>query len=111
PALSKYGLRIGAVLPGNWELSESNNEILLIRKEQIRTHGCIGLDVRGLRDADLFKEHVEKVGVDQDYKIRLRFTPKINHEEYTRLKEGNDQIRVSKFTQIANREFFEDEAM
>lgn len=45
PALSKYALRIGAVLPGNWELSESNNEILLIRKEQIRTHGCIGLDV------------------------------------------------------------------
>jgi len=108
---SNYALRIGAVLPGNWELSESNNEILLVRKEQIRIYGCIGLDVRGLRDADLFKEHVEKVGADQDYKIRLRFTPKINHEEYTRLKEGNDQIRVSKFTQIANREFFEDEAM
>ena len=42
---SKYALLIGALLPGNWELSESNNEILLVRKEQIKTHGCIGLDV------------------------------------------------------------------
>ena len=109
--LSNDALRIGAVLPGDWELSESNNEVLLVRKEQIRIYGCIGLDVALLRDADLFKEHVEKHGTNQDYKIRLRFAPKIDQEEYTRLKEVNDQIRVSKSTQIANREFFEDEAM
>lgn len=111
PALSKYALRIGAVLPGNWELSESNNEILLIRKEQIRTHGCIGLDVSILRDADLFKEFVDKYGYDEDYKIRLRFAPKISSEEYVRFKEINDLIRLSKGTQITPREFFEDDAM
>jgi uncharacterized SAM-binding protein YcdF (DUF218 family) len=111
PALSKYALRIGAVLPGNWELSENNNEILLIRKEQIRTHGCIGLDLRVMGDADLFREFVEKYGNDEDYKIRLRFAPKMGYEEYVRRKEINDQIRLSKGTHIENREFFEDDAM
>jgi uncharacterized SAM-binding protein YcdF (DUF218 family) len=108
---TKYALLIGSQLPGNWELSENNNEILLIRKEQIRTHSCIGLDVSVMRDADLFREFVEKYGNDEDYKIRLRFAPKMGYEEYVRQKEINDQIRVSKDTQIENRDFFEDDAM
>jgi uncharacterized SAM-binding protein YcdF (DUF218 family) len=108
---SKYALLIGAVLPGNWELSESNNEILLIRNQPIRTHGCIGLDVSMLGDANRFKEFVDKYGDDQDYKIRLRFAPKMGYEEYVRQKEVNDRIMLSKDTHIANREFFEDKAM
>ena len=108
---SDSALRIGAVLPGKWELSENNNEILLVRKEQIRTHGCMGLDIALLRDADAFKDFVDKSGYDQDYKIRLRFAPKIEYQEYARQKEINNQIRLSKSTQIANREFFEDDAM
>lgn len=108
---SKYALQIGSLLPGNWELSENNNEILLIRKEQIRTYGCIGLDVSMMGDAGLFREFVEKYGNDEDYKIRLRFAPKMGYEEYVRQKEINDQIRVSKDTQIENRDFFEDDAM
>ena len=108
---SDNALRIGAVLPGNWELSENNNEILLVRKQKIRTHSCIGLDLGLYRHPDLFKEYVDKSGYDEAYKIRLRFAPKIETEEYLRLKETNDQIRVNKGTQIANREFFEDRAM
>jgi uncharacterized SAM-binding protein YcdF (DUF218 family) len=108
---SNYALRIGAVLPGDWELSESDNEILLVRKEQIRTHGCIGMDLSVMRDADLFKDFVDKYGDDQDYKIRLRTAPKMGYEEYARQKEINDQIRLSKDTQITPREFYEDEAM
>ena len=108
---SDNALRIGAVLPGNWELSESNNEILLVRKEQIRTHGCMCLDIALLRDADAFKDFVDKYGDDQDYKIRLRFAPKVGYEEYARQKEINNQITLSNSTQIANREFFEDDAM
>jgi uncharacterized SAM-binding protein YcdF (DUF218 family) len=108
---SNYALRIGAVLPGNWELGETNKEILLIRKEQIRTHSCIGLDVSMLDDADLFKAFVDKYGHDEDYKVRLRFAPKMGYEEYARQKKINDGIMLSKDTQIANREFFEDMAM
>ena len=108
---SNYALRIGAVLPGNWDLSESSHEILLARREQIRTHGCIGLDVSVLGDADLFKDYVDKYGYDEHYKIRLRFAPKMGYEEYLRQQEINDQIRLSKGTQIQNREFFEDDAM
>ena len=108
---SVYALRIGAMLPGNWDLTETNNEILLVRKEQIRVHGCIGLDLSLLRDADVFKEFVDKYGDDQDYKIRLRSAPKMSYEEYVKQKEINDQIRVTKSTQITSREFFEDEVM
>jgi uncharacterized SAM-binding protein YcdF (DUF218 family) len=109
--LSNNALRIGAVLPGNWELSESNNEILLVRSQQIRTHGCIGLDISMLGDANRFKEFVDKYGDDQDYKIRLRFAPKMGYEEYLSQKEVNDRIMLSKDTHIENREFFEDKAM
>jgi hypothetical protein len=98
-------------LPGNWELSESNNEILLVRNQQIRTHGCIGLDVSMLGHADLFKEFVDKYGYDEDYKIRLRFAPKMGYEEYIRQKGINDLIRLSKGSHITPREFFEDDAM
>lgn len=108
---SNYALRIGAVLPGNWDLSENNNEIMIVRKEQIRIHGCIGIDLSVTGDADLFKDFVEKYGDDQDYKIRLRSAPKMGYEEYVRQKAINDQIRLSKDTHIENRDFFEDDAM
>lgn len=108
---SNYALRIGAVLPGNWDLSENNNEILLVRNQQIRTHGCIGMDLSVMGDADLFKDFVDKYGYDEDYKIRLRLAPKMGYEEYVSQKEINDQIRLSKGTQITPREFYEDEAM
>jgi hypothetical protein len=84
---------------------------MIARKEQIRIHGCIGLDISLLGDVDAFKDFVDKYGDDQDYKIRLRSAPKMGYEEYVRQKEINDLIRLSKGTQIANREFFEDEAM
>ena len=108
---SNYALRIGAVLPGNWDLSESNNEIVLVRKAQIRSYNCVGMDLALLGNLDLLKEHVDKFGFDEDYKIRLRLAPKMGYEEYLRQKEINDQIRVGKDTDIENREFFEDDSM
>jgi uncharacterized SAM-binding protein YcdF (DUF218 family) len=111
PVHSAYAMRIGAILPGNWDLTENNNEILLVRREQIRSYSCIGLDLSLLKHPDLFKEEVERTGYDEDYKIRLRFTPKISPEEYLRLKEINDRISVNKSTTILTREFYEDDAM
>ena len=108
---SNNALRIGAVLPGDWELMENDKEILLVRKAQIRSYSCVAMDLSLLRDLDRLKEDVDKFGFDEDYKIRLRLAPKMEYDEYVRLKEINDQIRVSKSTQIANREFFEDDAM
>jgi len=108
---SDHALRIGAVLPGNWDLSESDKEILLVRKAQIRSYSCIGMDLALLRDLDLLKEDVDKFGMDEDYKIRLRLAPKMGYEEYVRQTEINDLITLSKDTHITPREFFEDDAM
>jgi uncharacterized SAM-binding protein YcdF (DUF218 family) len=108
---SDYALRIGALLPGNWDLTESSDEILIIRKDPVRGYSCMGIDLALLMHRDLLKEDVEKNGTDQAYKIRLRFAPKIQVQEYARLKEANERIKVSKSTMISNREFFEDDAM
>jgi uncharacterized SAM-binding protein YcdF (DUF218 family) len=108
---SDYALRIGALLPGNWDLTESSNEILIIRKDPVRGYSCMGIDLALLMHRDLLKEDVEKNGTDQAYKIRLRFAPRIQVQEYARLKEANERIKISKSTLISNREFFEDDAM
>ncbi|HEY3040609.1 MAG TPA: ElyC/SanA/YdcF family protein [Pyrinomonadaceae bacterium] len=109
--LSDHAKQIGAVLPGDWELNESDNQILIFRTEPVRAYSCVGIDVALLRYPDLLKEYVEKIGSNQDYKIRLRFAPKVELQEYARLKESNDKIKVTKSTTISNREFYEDDAM
>jgi uncharacterized SAM-binding protein YcdF (DUF218 family) len=38
---SENALRIGAALPGNWELSEGNNQILIFRNERIWIYDCM----------------------------------------------------------------------
>src|SRR5882672_3399105 len=108
---SDYAMRIGAVLPGNWELNESKNEIVLVRNEPVRIYSCVGIDLGLLRHPDLFKNYVGNVGENQDYKIRLRFAPKVELQEYSRLKEANEKIKVTKSTSIPSREFYEDDAL
>jgi hypothetical protein len=106
-----YAMRIESVLPRNWELNESNGEIVLFRKEPITVYGCVGLDVDLLRHPDRMKEFIERYGRKQDYKVRLRMIPKVEFAEYWRLKTANDQITVTKSTMIQNREFYEHDAM
>jgi hypothetical protein len=54
---------------------------------------------------------VERNGVAEDYKIRLRLAPKVSLVEYAQLKNSNSQITVTKRTAIQSREFYEDSAM
>jgi hypothetical protein len=86
-------------------------QIIISRIDPVRTHGCIGLDLSWTKHPEFLREDVEKHGVNQDYKIRLRSAPKVDLVEYTRFKESNSQIIVTKSTFIQNREFFEDGAM
>lgn len=104
-------MRVESVLPRNWSLEESPGQIIISRIDPVRTHGCIGLDLSWTKHPEFLREDVEKHGVNQDYKIRLRSAPKVDLVEYTRFKESNSQIIVTKSTFIQNREFFEDGAM
>lgn len=103
--------RVRSVLLANWSLEEGKDEIVISRKDPVRTHGCIGLDLAWLRHPELLGEHVEKYGVTRDYKIRLRSGPKVDLVEYARLQESNSQIKVTRDTVIQDRDFFEDSAM
>ena len=108
---SDQALRIGVVLPGNWDLYESNDEIMISRHDPVRIYGCVGMDLALLRHPELLKDFVDRTGADLDYKIRLRFGPKMETQEYGRLKESNKKITVTKGTTISNREFYEDDVM
>jgi len=111
PQRSETAKRIEAVLPHNWELSESNDQIIISRREPVTSYGCVGLDVNLFRHLDLWKKHIEANGSRENYKIRLRFAPRMSFEEYARLKEPNNQITVTKSTIIQGRDFYEDDAM
>ena len=104
-------IRIRSVIPANWELQQTNGEIVISRKDLVRTHGCIGLDLSWMRHPELLRQFVEKYGVTRDYKIRLRSGSIVDPLEYARLNESNSQIRVTKSTSIQSREFYEDGAM
>jgi hypothetical protein len=104
-------IRIRSLLPANWDLTQTNGEIVIFRKDSVRTHGCIGLDLSWARHRELLRQFVEKYGDTRDYKIRLRSGSIVDPQEYARLKESNSQIRVTKSTSIQNREFYEDGAM
>ena len=104
-------IRIRSLLPANWELQQTNEEIVISRKDPVRTHGCICLDLSWAKHPELLRQDVEKYGVTRDYKIRLRSGSIVDPVEYARIKESNSQIKVTRDTVIQDREFFEDDAM
>lgn len=108
---SDYAVRIEALLPGNWDLNESNGQIVISRKEAITAYSCVSLDISLINRLDRMKEEIERHGSKEEYKIRLRITPKVEFAEYSRLMTTNEQIRVTKGTVIKNRDFFEHDAM
>jgi hypothetical protein len=108
---SELAMRIGSALPQNWSLEESNGQIMISRKEPITSYGCIGLDLSWTKHPELLQKDVERNGVAEDYKIRLRLAPKVSLVEYAQLKNSNSQITVTKRTGIQSREFYEDSAM
>ena len=109
--LDALALRIARQLPANWSLEKSGDQIIVSRKEPVRTHGCIGLDLSWTKHPEMLREFVEKYGVTRPYRIRLRLGPKLEVAEYREAYTVNDQISVNKSTVIQNREFYEDEAM
>src|SRR5258705_3655464 len=108
---SELSKRIGSVLPQNWTQEESIGQIIISRREPITSYGCIGLDVSWIKHPELLTKDIERNGVRQDYRIRLRLGSKVSREEYTRLQDSNSQIGVTKGTTIQGREFYEYYAM
>ena len=104
-------LRLQREIPATWSVEKSGNEIIVSRKEPVRVHNCVNLDLSWMRHPEMLREFVDKEGATQPYKIRLRLIPKLDLAEYRRLKAVNDEIKITRGTVISNREFFEDDAM
>src|SRR5205807_677963 len=48
-----YATRIAARLPDKWLLEDSDDQLLLSRKEPISVYGCVGMDLNLLRHPEL----------------------------------------------------------
>jgi hypothetical protein len=99
------------VLPSNWTLEESGQDIILGRKEPVTKYTCVAMDVGVVRDADTLKKYVDADGVTDVYQIRLRRAPAMDISEFQRLKAINNQIVVTKSTPVPTRKFLEDDAL
>lgn len=108
---SVFAARIESALPPNWSLEENGQEVIIARKEPIRTYTCVAMDVRVLHDPDSLKRYLETKGVTASYQIRLRRAAAIDVSEFQRLKAVNNQIVVTKGTPVPDRKFLEDDAM
>ena len=111
PTRSAFSAKIESILPTNWSLEEDGQEVIIGRKVLVRTYTCVAMDVSVMRDPDKLEQYVNTHGVTDAYKIRLRLMPVMNFSEYQRQKAINDQIVVTKSTEVPNRNFFEDDAM
>jgi hypothetical protein len=108
---SEFASQIAGILPPRWTLQELNGEVIITRQDPVRLFNCVALDISLVRDPDRFKQFVDRYGVTDNFRIRVRRAAKFQPAEYTRLKSINDQIVLTKSTQISSREFYEDDAM
>ena len=103
--------RVRWVLPPNWTLEEQNQQFIISRKDPVRSHNCIGLDLSWMRNQAALRNFIDEWGSDVNYKIRLRLGPRVDLVQHARLKESNSRIRVTKGSVIPPREFYEEDAM
>src|SRR5687767_16034650 len=54
--------RVRWVLPPNWTLEEHDHELIISRKNPVKSHNCIGLDLSWMRHRELLKQFVDKSG-------------------------------------------------
>lgn len=111
--ISEFDLatRVRWVLPPNWTLEQHEQQLIISRKDPVRSHGCVGLNLAWLRDHDSLRKFIDDWGRDVNYKIRLRLAPRMDLVQHAQLQESNSKIRVTKSTVIPQREFYEDGAM
>jgi hypothetical protein len=106
-----FAARIESILPPNWALEETGQEVVIGRKEPVTSYPCVSMDVRAVRDGETLKQYVNRNGESQTYKIRLRRAALVDVSEYRRQQVINKQIVVTKQTAMPNRKFLEDDAM
>ena len=111
--MSEFDLatRVKWVLPPNWTLEQQNQQLIISRKDPVRSHGCVGLNLSWFRHRELLYEFIDKWGRDVNYKIRLRLGPRVDMIQHAQLTESNSKIHVWKGTTISQREFYESEAL
>jgi hypothetical protein len=106
-----FAARVESVLPSNWTVEESGQDVILRRKEPITKYTCVAMDVSVLRNSDTFKKYVDADGVTDVYAIRLRRGAAMDISEFRRLKAINNQIVATKNTPVPTGEFLEDDAL
>lgn len=74
--------KLRSMLPKGWSLSTEENTFTLSRDEKVWVYVNVGWDVRG----GTFEEQVKKNGFEENYKITLRFDPRLSDSEFQRLK-------------------------
>ena len=109
--VSAFAARVEAVLPTDWLLVETGQEIIISRKNPITQFPCVAMDVAVLRSAEALRHYIEVNGISNTYQIRLRRASFIDVSEYQRIKAVNDQIVVTKSTPLPDRKFLEDDAL
>ena len=111
--MSEFDLatRVRWVLPPNWTLEQHNQQLIISRKDPVRSHGCIGLDLGWFRHRESLYAFIDKWGTDVNYKIRLRLGPRVDMIQHAQLTESNSKILVTKGTILPHREFYESEAL
>jgi hypothetical protein len=110
-ARSEFASKISGVLPPGWSLQEAGDDITIIRRDPVTLFTCVAMDVAVIRDEQRFRQYIDRNGVPATYRIRLHRGVRLESSEYGRLKAVNDQIVVTKSTEITIREFYADDAM
>jgi hypothetical protein len=108
---SEFATKIAGVLPPGWSLQEAGDDIMLTRKDPVTLFVCVAMDLSVTRDEQRFRQYVNENSVITTYRIRLHRGATLEPSERSRLSAVNDQIVVTKSTQIKGREFYADDAM
>jgi hypothetical protein len=76
--------KLRSILPAGWSLSAEENTFTLSRNEKVWLYVQVAWDLADLRKS--FEEQVKKYGGQEQYKIKLRFVPRLTDAEFQQLK-------------------------
>lgn len=74
--------KLRSILPEGWSLATQENTFTLMRNEKVWLYVQVGWDIR----TESFEESIKRYGSLENYRIILRFEPKLSATEYDKLR-------------------------
>lgn len=74
--------KLRSILPEGWSLATHEDTFTLLRGEKVWLYVQVGWDVRG----ESFEESVKRYGSLENYRIILRFAPRLSASEFEKLR-------------------------